>query len=83
MRQRLVEPYIHDGLGETAESARGTQCAKSFKPPTIDMRTRLPRASSNDIHNNIYFRSLEFDTTEGEEIGQHVRKAVIVLWVQL
>jgi hypothetical protein len=43
------------------------------------MRNIRSRASSNDLH-NINFRSMEFDTREGEEIRQHVREVVIDLW---
>jgi hypothetical protein len=45
------------------------------------MRTRLSRASSNDLH-NINYRSTEFDRREGEGIRQHVREVVVVLRVQ-
>jgi hypothetical protein len=72
---------IHDGFGLTGVSARGTHRGKSFKPPTIDIRTRLSRASSNDLHNS-NFSSTEPDSREGKGIRQHVREVVIVLWVQ-
>jgi hypothetical protein len=68
-------------VGTSSECLVGTQRAKSFKPPTIDMRDRLSRASSNDLY-NINFRSVEFDTREGEGIRQHVREVIIALWVQ-
>jgi hypothetical protein len=72
---------IHDGFGLIGESARETQRAKCLNPPTIHMRTRFSRASRNDLH-NINFRSMEFDTREGERIRQHVREVIIVFWVQ-